>query len=70
MLKLLEVFEPIVDERGTSNIKVACVDVTENTEAERDTLLTELKALYGSSCTYRKQDCGHDEGRPCHSQEV
>ena len=63
MLNLLEVFSS-PDNMGDREY-LACVDVTENTEADRDSILSGLKALYGSGCVYQKHLCGHDEYKSC-----
>ncbi len=62
MLKLLEVFNPPVEDRQKY---LFCLDVTENTEAEHVQILQAVRDLYGLTRIYQWHDCGHDVGSPC-----
>ncbi len=68
MLKLIEVFGTPEGEIGKPLL--ASLDVTQNTEGERQQVLTALRDLYGPDCKYFWHDCGHDDEKPCSSVEA
>lgn len=56
MLKLLEVFNPVINEHRECIFRQ---DLTDNTLAERALILQTVKDLYGPTCIYQWHDCGH-----------
>lgn len=62
MLKLLEV--KTIPEDISKAEMLARLDVTENTEAERQEILDNTRILY-PGCAYYWHDCGHDIGEHC-----
>ncbi len=69
MLTLLEVRQPtgIPDNPMTL---AARLDLTENTEVERQEVLTNARILYGNNANYLWHFCGHDEGKQCRTSEA
>ncbi len=66
MLTLLEVRQPTGDLLHPF-IELARLDLTENTEVERQEALINLRLLYGTECKYYLHICGHEETpeKPC-----
>ena len=60
-----EVLEVVLADGGQDMSEIAAVDVTGMSEQERAATLADLKALYGTGCTYRKHSCNHDEHKDC-----
>lgn len=71
MLTLLEVKRIINpdDPNKTEIEELARLDLTENTEAERQEVLANARILYPDARFYW-HSCGHDEGNPCWTEEV
>ncbi len=72
MLTLLEVRQTITPADLLENpvIQLARLDLTENTEAERQEALANARILYGPDCKYYWHDCGHDKNGLCTSREA
>ncbi len=47
------------------NILLASIDVTDKTEQEKQSILQNLRDLYGLSCTYIEHRCNHIINLPC-----
>ena len=69
MLKLLEVIQRVTLPYPGLEI-VMRLDLTDNTETERQEALANARILYGSGKIYRWHDCGHGIGQPFTEQDI
>ena len=65
MIIFYEVVENIEVDGETIPNELAAVDVSGMGDAEKASVLADLKTLYGESCIYQRHSCGHNEGLPC-----
>ena len=66
MLILIEVSQIVNDPDGKEidRLDLACLDLTDNTEAERQEVLANARIIYGTKCSYFWHSCGHDVDPP------
>jgi hypothetical protein len=65
MIKWAEAYQ----KTGELNEKVAAIDVTNEVDGG-DSVISELKTIYGDSAIYQYHFCYHDDGKPCSTEPI